>query len=798
MRFVDKLVNLLTGLGTAKDKNTGTQYGIPVIPVDQLANAYRGDWLPRKVVDIPAQDATREWRNWVADEKQIKAIEALETALGLQGKVEEALIKARLIGGAAIYMGVDGTGEPHEELVLAKVRKDALKYLYVVEMHELSAGPLVRDITSKYFGQPESFQFSPSGAAVLTIHPSRVVLFVPAPTPLRSLQSSCWGDSVLLSKSDALRNASLAMESVANLMHESTLDIYKVPDLLNNVGDQEWRSLLIQRFQLAQLSKSSINALLLDKNEEHDRKETTFTGIPDTIAQLLNAAAGAADIPLTRLIGSSPGGLNATGESDLRNYYDAVGAWQKVKLTPILAPLDAVLIASALGSEGTGVHYEWRPLWQLKPTEKATNLSTKATAISALYNTGLVPDEVLAPAVINMLIEDGQLPGIESAHAEYDAQLDENDPQVSGQFAAGKGKAPAVGGEDKPQDQALNGAQITAVQGIVTAVAAKELPAETAKLLIVAAFPFLSEQAVQAMLTPLEGFEPAKPAPVPAPLAGQPPDKATPQPQDPPRPAPMGDGKDKPLYVSRKVVNAAEIAAWAKEQGLEVDESQLHVTIIYSRAAVNWMAMGEAWGSELKVAAGGPRDMALYGPEGDTLVLEFSCGELAWRHDALKSRGCSWDWPAYQPHISIAKVSGIDPEQLTPYAGEIILGPEIFEEALSGEERAARAARQHDSMPRGAQQAIIDAIKALPAPVINVDARTTVHPAGPQVVVQPADVNVEVKPAAITVEPAPVHVQQAGVQQVQIVGMPARETSTEIVRDESGEIASSRQVEKDA
>jgi hypothetical protein len=32
----------------------------------ELENRYRSDWLARRIVDLPAQDATREWRQWAA------------------------------------------------------------------------------------------------------------------------------------------------------------------------------------------------------------------------------------------------------------------------------------------------------------------------------------------------------------------------------------------------------------------------------------------------------------------------------------------------------------------------------------------------------------------------------------------------------------------------------------------------------------------------------------------------------------------------------------------------------------
>jgi hypothetical protein len=48
------------------------------MPREQVEAAYRGDWMSRKVIDIPAYDATREWRTWQAEANDISAISDLE------------------------------------------------------------------------------------------------------------------------------------------------------------------------------------------------------------------------------------------------------------------------------------------------------------------------------------------------------------------------------------------------------------------------------------------------------------------------------------------------------------------------------------------------------------------------------------------------------------------------------------------------------------------------------------------------------------------------------------------------
>lgn len=143
----------------------------------------------------------------------------------------------------------------------------------------------------------------------------------------------------------------------------------------------------------------------------------------------------------------------------------------------------------------------------------------------------------------------------------------------------------------------------------------------------------------------------------------------------------------KSLYVSRAVVNADEIVSWAEAQGFKniVPAEKMHVTIIASRAFVDWMALGNAddWymgEEEFKVPAGGPRVVSALG-ENKAPVLMFSSSPLCYRNEAAIRNGASWDFTEYQPHITISYDSTeVNLDEVEPFTGEIILGPEIFEE----------------------------------------------------------------------------------------------------------------------
>jgi uncharacterized protein len=104
----DSFSNFLAGFGMpGRDKLMSQHWALSLLNVEQLEAAYRSDWVARKIIEIPAFDSTRAWRTWQADKEDVKKLEKTERTLALQTKMMQAMIKARLYGGAAMIMGVD-------------------------------------------------------------------------------------------------------------------------------------------------------------------------------------------------------------------------------------------------------------------------------------------------------------------------------------------------------------------------------------------------------------------------------------------------------------------------------------------------------------------------------------------------------------------------------------------------------------------------------------------------------------------------------------------------------------------
>ena len=429
-KFGDSLVNLVANLGTPRDKAAATEYGQPFVSDVALLNAYRGAWLPQKIVDIPAEDATREWRSWDAEKEQITALEAEEARLGVQLKVRDAMTRGRLLGGAAIYIGT-GDRNPMDPLDPTRIGRGGIKHLNVMTRIELQAGERDTDPESPSYNRPKSYTITSQQGGQVEVHPSRLVLFTGNAHPDPSQDSgptAGWGDSILLATLDAIKHADASAANVASLMFEAKVDVIKIPNFMAGLqGGGDYEQLLLRRLQLAATAKGINGALVLDSEEDYQQKSASFTGLNDLLLTFLQIVAGAADIPVTRLLGKSPGGLNSTGESDLRNYYDHIQALQKLEVSPAMAVLDECLVRSALGSRPAEVFYTWRSLWQTTAKERADIGETTAKTIKTIAETGTIPDDVLSIVAQNMLVEAGVAPGLETAMEDWRAENPEGE-----------------------------------------------------------------------------------------------------------------------------------------------------------------------------------------------------------------------------------------------------------------------------------------------------------------------------------------------------------------------------------
>ena len=359
--ITDGLQNLVSGLGTAKAKRSHNKfvYGSLNQNYIELEAAYFDNWIARQIVDAPAEDMTREWRQFKCDGAD--EIKTIEEELGIADATQEAVAWGRLYGGAGLLMVTNQ--DLSKPLKVESIKQGDLRKVLVFDRWSLASQTLnTTDVLSDNFLMPEFYTLEGGSQQ---IHWSHIVRFNGARLPLRQRRvTHGWGDSELRKCLEDIKDTVAAKDGIAELMQEANVDVIRREGFNDELTDEESEAALMKRYQLYSQAKSLINMALLDMDEEFDRKTLNLSGVAQVIETFMTWISGAADIPLTRLFGTSAKGMNATGEGDLKNYYNSLRSKQSSQLTPAMRVLDQVLVRSALGYWPDDYNFLWNPLEQ--------------------------------------------------------------------------------------------------------------------------------------------------------------------------------------------------------------------------------------------------------------------------------------------------------------------------------------------------------------------------------------------------------------------------------------------------
>lgn len=329
-------------------------------------------------MDAPVEDAFR--RGWEIstssdDTLKEKLIDEADR-LNVEESIIQALTWERLYGGAGIFLGADDGRSVTSPLDESRVTQ--LHFLQVYDRWELTPHRFYQDPLSPKFGLPEIYRVSPramvsAGRANMLIHESRLVICRGRVTTKTALiQNQHWGQSVLVRAFDSVKKYGGALSSVLALLADASQGVYKIKNLAEIIRGGKGE-LLKMRMEAVDTVRSVINAIVLDADgESYERVATPLTELSNIIDRFKLDVASAAGMPVTKLFGQAPAGLNATGESDMRIWYDSVAQFQRRRAKPAIERILKLILKARLGPTG-GIEPE---KWGVKfpspwsPTEK--------------------------------------------------------------------------------------------------------------------------------------------------------------------------------------------------------------------------------------------------------------------------------------------------------------------------------------------------------------------------------------------------------------------------------------------
>jgi len=375
---LDSLENLVAGLGAGTDKRAQSRFvNRKMMSADggqeELNAIYRTDWLAGKIVDIIPNDMVREWRTFVGDinPSTVEILEIAEADLALRSAFGSAHKWARLYGTAFILLVIDDGLNPSQPVQLDRIKKGSLKHIKVIDRHRVSNSEVVpiQDPLNPKFGFPDFYRINETS---VRIHHTRLIRFDGTELPFDEFRRNNYNsDSVIERLYGPLLNHAIAADSAAAMIFETNVDIVKIRGLMDYIQTAEGESLIRKRFALASSMKSFNNMLLLDEQETFETKSNTFAGLPDLLDRFAQYLSSASDIPATRLLGQNASGLSATGEGDLKNYYDMIRSLQVSDYRPKLKQFDDILIRHLGLNPDDDYKFEFNSLFQMTDKEKS-------------------------------------------------------------------------------------------------------------------------------------------------------------------------------------------------------------------------------------------------------------------------------------------------------------------------------------------------------------------------------------------------------------------------------------------
>lgn len=393
----DGFENLLTGMGTSKDPNTYTNFTrgkSKTLDMEFTSSLYSQNWLASAVVDVPANDMTRNWIKILDQEEEVEsAIEREMNRLGAKQKINQAIKWAGAYGGAIIIMMVDDGRDMKDPLTIEAVRKNGIKNLIVLDRWRVTVTVPNQDLLSKNFGKPDYYLVSRSGQE---IHHSRVLRFDGEIKSIEEFErQGYWGNSVFEKTWQPISNSQSVSLQIAAMTKESNVDVYKIEGLNDMIAlGPEGEAAVTKRLMVAHQLKSYINGIALDANDSYEKKSNTFSGLAEIDDKFLLKVSGSSGIPKFKLLGEGEAGLGNSAESGIKNYYDNVSGRQEVEMTgPIQTILDVIYV-SLYGRPKT-VNFEYEPLWQMTQAEQATIDLNKANRDAVYLDRGVVSIETV-------------------------------------------------------------------------------------------------------------------------------------------------------------------------------------------------------------------------------------------------------------------------------------------------------------------------------------------------------------------------------------------------------------------
>lgn len=303
----------------------------------QMCAILSQNWLIDKACGIPAQDAVRNGYKILFDDGEeidpeiMNAIKSWDKKLNIQQKAREYIKKSRIFGIRIALFNIDGI-DYSLPFNPDGIRPGSYRGISQIDPYwmapELDANAAARP-TSKEFYEPTWWScngvryhkshliITRCGDEVVDLlKPSYFYGGIPIPQKIYS--------RVYASERTADEAPMLALTKRLMTLKTDTTKWFG-PNAAAQSQLQEWMEM-----------QNNYSVKVVGSEDEVAQFDTTLTGLDETIMTQYQLVAAAANMPATKLLGTSPKGFNATGEYEEASYHEELESIQESTATPFI------------------------------------------------------------------------------------------------------------------------------------------------------------------------------------------------------------------------------------------------------------------------------------------------------------------------------------------------------------------------------------------------------------------------------------------------------------------------------
>ena len=400
-----------TGFGELNLINT-TEY--PLTRLTQnwslLTSLFRSSWIVQRVCSIIPEDAMTDLRMEIPnyDNDKLDEVAKVLNKTKVRKKIIEAIKWARLYGGAAAIMMIDGQDDDMSQPLRVKdILQGSFRGLFVVDRWSgiYPSTELVSNPASPDYGLPRWYEIrDESGVIQYRVHHSRVLRFTGTEMPYyEEIAEQYWGTSAIEAMYDDLVRRDNVTHNIANLTFKACLSVYEIEDLdqIFATASASAQNRMYSMIQAMSILESNLGVKLVNKGDGVQQLQYGFGGLPEVLDGAMLDVSGSTAIPATRLFGRSPAGMNSTGESDEKNYHATLEQQRATHIYPALEKLCPVICMSVFGEIPENAEFKLPPLAEMTPNEKQEVIDKQSAYMERLFSMGLIPGDTLLNAVRN-------------------------------------------------------------------------------------------------------------------------------------------------------------------------------------------------------------------------------------------------------------------------------------------------------------------------------------------------------------------------------------------------------------